>query len=152
MTNGSLGIRFGETSYHCIECSIYFCTSCQGPHASTAHASSLVRCASYSWPPQPDVADAIASCSQCSLAVKCRIECSDCLQCICLDCYGLIFRRQTWYRHRDQHQRLRGVISLFPPSQSVVPPESHDCECLTVVGCLFHCERCCRGMLPSLSF
>lgn len=137
---------FGEASYHCIDCGINFCASCQGSHATTTHASSIVRITTYSWPPQPDLAKGVASCSQCSLEIKCRIECSDCLQCICLACHDMPERRQAWYRHRNQHQRIRGFIYLSPPSQNIVPPENHECECLTVRGCMAHCERCFRGM------
>lgn len=144
-------MRFGETAYHCIECDVDFCAPCQSSHAMTAHASAIVRTTSYSWPPPPDVANAVASCSQCSLEIKCRIECSDCLQCICLACHGMAPRRQSWFRHRDQHQRIKGFIHLLPPSQNVVPPANHDCECLTVTGCISHCERCSTGKLPSHS-
>lgn len=148
-TKYSLGMRFGETAYHCIECSVDFCAPCQSSHAMTAHASAIVRITSYSWPPPPEVANAVASCSQCSLEIKCRIECSDCLQCICLACHGMAPRRQSWFRHRDQHQRIKGFIHLLPPSQNVVPPANHDCECLTMTGCISHCERCSTGKLPS---
>ena len=124
-----------------------FCASCQRYHATTEHASSIIRIIPYSFPPPPDVAEAVASCSQCSLEIKCRIECSDCLQCICQACHSVSPRRQEWYRHRDKHPRVKGFVRLVPPSQDVVPPENHDCECLTVTGCISHCQRCCRGML-----
>ena len=145
-------MHFGETVYHCIDCGIEFCASCQSSHARTAHAISIVRITSYSWPPQPDVAQAVASCSQCSLEVKCRIECSDCLQCICVACYGIPQRRQPWYRHRDQHQRIKGFVYLRPPSHNAVSPANRECECLTVTGCISHCDRCLKGMLPSRRF
>ena len=115
----------------------------------TAHASSIIRITPYSWPPPPDVANAVASCSQCSLEIKCRIECSDCLECICLVCLGFPERRQSWFQHRDQHQRARGFVHLLPPSQNVVPPESRECQCLTSAGCVSHCDRCSKGMLCS---
>ena len=142
-------MRFGDTTYHCIDCSTDFCTSCQSIHAMTAHATSIVRATAHSWPPSPNVAKTIASCSHCSLEVKCRTECSDCLQCLCLTCYGLDDRRQSWYRHRDQHQRSKGFIQLQPPSQNVVPPADHVCECLTKTGCVSHCGGCSEGMLFS---
>ncbi len=126
-----------------------FCASCQSSHAMTAHVSSIVRITSYSWPPPPDVANAVASCSQCSLEIKCRIECSDCLQCICLACDEYTDRRQPWFRHRDKHQRVKGFISLAPPSKNVIPPANHECECLTVSGCISHCGRCSKGTLLS---
>ena len=135
----------------CIDCSIDLCASCQSSHAMTAHASSIVRMTCYSWPPQSDVASAVASCSQCSLEVKCRLECSDCLQCICLACSAIPQRRQPWFRHRDQHQRIRGFICLLPPSQNVALPVDRECECMTVTGCLSHCERCSNGMLSFVS-
>lgn len=115
----------------------------------TPHARSIVRIINYSWPPQPDVANAVASCSQCSREIKCRVECSDCLQCICLACHEIPERRQPWYRHREQHERIKGFIWLSPPLKNVVPPENYECECLTVTGCISHCERCSKGMLPS---
>lgn len=138
------GMRFGETTYHCIECGIQFCASCQSSHAMTPHARSIVRIINYSWPPQPDVANAVASCSQCSREIKCRVECSDCLQCICLACHEIPERRQPWYRHREQHERIKGFIWLSPPLKNVVPPENYECECLTVTGCISHCERCSK--------
>ena len=121
-----------------------FCASCQSSHAWawTAHANSILRTTCHSWPPAPDVADTVASCSQCSLEIKCRLECSDCLQCICLACVGVDQRRQSWYRHRDQHQSVKGFIFLLPPFNHVLPPTNHECECLTLTGCIFHCERC----------
>ena len=145
--NESLGMRFGEPFYYCIECNIDLCPSCQGAHAVTEHASSLVRITIHFWPPRPDVAKAAASCSECSLETKCRLECSDCLQCICSTCFGVPLRRLTWLGHRDQHQRPKGFINIVPPSQNVVPPASRECECLTVTGCIGHCGRCYQGML-----
>ena len=145
-TKQSSGIRFGQVSYHCADCGTEFCANCQSSHA-VLHATSIVRFTIYSWPPQQDVAAKTASCSRCAAEVNCRIECSDCLSCICDDCAGFSQALKEWYKHREQHARVKGFISLYPPTANVIPPTSSGCECLTMRGCVSHCGRCYRGKL-----
>lgn len=139
------GLCFNETVYYCIDCNIDVCTSCQPSH-SFLHATSIVRITSLPWPPQPGVAEATASCSECSLEVKCRLECSDCSSCLCQECSGSVDRRRKWYEHRTQHQRIKGFIFLCSPLEEVSPSTPGQCDCLTVRGCISHCFRCYRVM------
>lgn len=125
------------------------CSSCQPSH-SGLHATSIVRFTFVPWPPQPDVSETTASCSECSLNVKCRLECSDCSSCLCIECGGYKERRQKWYEHRNQHQRIKGFIYIASPLDELVPSTSSQCDCLTVRGCISHCSRCERGKTRSI--
>lgn len=50
-----------------------------------------------------------------------------------------------FYKHPEQHPRVKGFIILVNPLRNVVPPVDHECECLWVRGCLLHCQRCFKG-------
>ena len=142
--NVVLGFCFNDKAYYCVDCNIDMCNSCQPSH-STLHATSIVRVTFLPWPPRPGVAETTASCSECSLDIKCRLECSDCSSCLCQECSGFEDRRKKWYDHRSQHQRIKGFICLCSPLEEVSPSTSGQCDCLTVRGCISHCYRCHRG-------
>lgn len=146
LTNLS-GPCFGEVTYYCVDCVVDFCASCQTSHA-LLHAISMVKYTHYSWPPQSGVAAPVRSCSQCSADVKSRLECADCSLCLCSNCGVLDDRRKLFYKHRDQHQRLKGFIPIMPPTWNVVPPTDRQCECFKGGSLsLSHCGRCHKGRL-----
>lgn len=138
-----LGLRTDTTTYHCIECEVQFCSKCQSSHA-VLHAAHLVRYSLQLWSQSMTTAAELATCSECSLEVRCRIECSVCSQAICSGCYGFADRRLQWYKHRLQHGKGNGILDIVAPTYSVVPPVDHRCDCLQATGCVSHCGGCFR--------
>ena len=64
-----------------------------------------------------------------------------------MECTGVPERVLNFYKHREQHPRVKGFIFLTDPLKNVVPPVDHECECLRVRGCVGHCSRCFKGEL-----
>ena len=82
------------------------------------------------------------ACSQCSLEIRCRLECSICSQAICYDCSGFKDKRSKFFEHGAQHGRGSGFTNVFPPTMSITLPLDHKCDCMRTPGCFTHCEAC----------
>ena len=140
----SLGLRADETSYLCIVCSARFCGRCQSSHAIT-HSGNLVRQTIQIWTQHMATIAEVASCSECSLDIRCRVECLVCSRNICFECYSFANRRLPFYAHRNTHTKGNGFVVLSAPTCSVVPQADHECDCLSSPGCISHCNSCLRG-------
>lgn len=146
------GLKANTTTYFCVECDANFCSNCQSSHA-IQHASHIVRHTQQPWSQSMPALAEISSCSECSLEVRCRFECSTCSNAICYECYEFTERRVKLYQHRVQHGKGTAFIEIFPPTYSVVPPIDHECDCLRATGCLSHCGKCFRcAYISSLWF
>ena len=142
-----LGLRTDDTVYHCTKCEKDFCTSCQRPHAAL-HASDLVRASYQGWSQGMMTLAEFVNCPDCSLEVRCRVQCLGCPQAICWECYEDATRRSNWYQHQTQHGKGKGVVFLVTPNHSVVPLSDHICDCLVASGCAGHCSECfgCKSL------
>ncbi len=134
-------MRINGTTYYCVECDAHFCSICQSSHA-ISHATHLVRFSHQHWSQSMTIVAEHASCSECSLEVRCRIECLVCSRAICYDCYEHSDRRLPWYQHRLEHGKGNGILATIAPTHSVIPPGDHRCDCFQPTGCLGHCGRC----------
>lgn len=138
---GFLGLRADSTSYFCTDCDANFCGHCQSSHAAL-HASKLVRWVNRRWSQSMATISEFSICSECSLDVRSRVECSVCSRAICVGCHGPPEKRLAWYDHQREHGKGNGYWNLVAPTRSVVPPTDHQCDCLQATGCVSHCERC----------
>ncbi len=137
----NLGVRTNTTTYYCIKCEVHFCSNCQSSHARL-HATHLVRYSHQLWSQSMTTAAERSSCSECSLELRCRIECLGCSRAICYDCYGQSARRLPWHQHQLQHGKGNGILVIVPPTQFIIPPVDHHCDCLQATGCMTHCDGC----------
>ena len=136
------GLQTDSVSYYCTSCDANFCSNCQGSHA-LLHAALLVRWTNQFWGQSLNTIAEFASCSECALDVRSRIECLDCARAICRGCHDPAERRMTWYKqHQTQHGKGHGFCNIVPPTYSLVSPTEHKCECFRATGCISHCESC----------
>ena len=135
------GLRADSITYFCIGCEANFCSNCQSSHA-LSHADQLVRWTNQFCGSSMANTGEFASCTECSLDVKGRIECSFCTRAICRACHAPTDRRIAWYNEHRAHAKGTGFLDLVAATYSVVSPTDHQCDCYRATGCVSHCERC----------
>ena len=140
-----LALRFFELYFFCRGCSARYCSSCQAGHLTT-HGSRIVRFTDVSWSSTMQGIKTQSNCSRCMRDTKCRLECMDCLACLCHSCTDSVSQRNKWL---EEHTKIfwlhKSFRLILPPSWARNPLVNRECCCLEVHDVVSHCLKCSEG-------